>query len=143
MPPQENVNEYRHEIDSTGIKKGFSNPVFVSEDKETDKEEKTTQLDQKIGNEKEPFEFDHLLPLIGEFGVYQKLLFVLMIPFSFFVAWVYFSQIFITIVPEKYWCWIPELANLTVEERYVKKLAFIMNHFNKIIASYRSRCHSS
>lgn len=70
----------------------------------------------------EPFEFDDLLPHIGEFGLYQKILFLLMIPFAFFVAWVYFTQIFITIVPEHYWCKIPELANLTVEERYVQKI---------------------
>nr|CAH7757723.1 unnamed protein product [Callosobruchus chinensis] len=65
----------------------------------------------------EPFEFDDLLPHIGEFGIYQKILFLLMIPFSFFVAWVYFTQIFISIVPEKHWCWVPELENLTAEER--------------------------
>ncbi|XP_050515589.1 organic cation transporter protein [Diabrotica virgifera virgifera] len=65
----------------------------------------------------EPFEFDDLLPYLGEFGRYQKILFLLMIPFAFFVAFVYFTQIFITILPEKYWCRIPALANLTVEER--------------------------
>lgn len=62
-------------------------------------------------------DFDDLLPHIGEFGTYQRILFVLMIPFAFFVAWVYFSQIFITLVPEKHWCRVPELENFTVEER--------------------------
>ncbi|CAG9577071.1 unnamed protein product [Danaus chrysippus] len=62
-------------------------------------------------------DFDDLLPYIGEFGWYQKILFLLMIPFAFFVSIVYFSQIFMTIVPEQHWCWIPELANLTAEER--------------------------
>ncbi|XP_043271469.1 organic cation transporter protein-like [Venturia canescens] len=62
-------------------------------------------------------DFDELLPHVGEFGFYQKILFVLMVPFAFFVAWVYFSQIFITLVPEGHWCRVPELANLTVEER--------------------------
>lgn len=62
-------------------------------------------------------DFDDLLPHIGEFGTYQRILFVLMIPFAFFVAWVYFSQIFITLVPEEHWCRVPELENLTVEER--------------------------
>lgn len=62
-------------------------------------------------------DFDDLLPHIGEFGTYQRILFVLMIPFAFFVAWVYFSQIFITLVPEGHWCRVPELENLTVEER--------------------------
>ncbi|XP_012276481.1 organic cation transporter protein [Orussus abietinus] len=62
-------------------------------------------------------DFDDLLPHIGEFGVYQKILFILMIPFACFVAWVYFSQIFITLVPEEHWCRIPELENLTMAQR--------------------------
>lgn len=62
-------------------------------------------------------DFDELLPYVGEFGFYQKILFLLMIPFTFFVAWVYFSQIFITLVPDEHWCRIPELENLTMEER--------------------------
>ncbi|KAJ8676288.1 hypothetical protein QAD02_012075 [Eretmocerus hayati] len=62
-------------------------------------------------------DFDELLPYVGEFGKYQKILFVLMIPFAFFVAWVYFSQIFITLVPEEHWCRVPELAGLPVEKR--------------------------
>lgn len=63
--------------------------------------------------------FDDLLPHIGEFGRYQKILFLLMIPFTFFLVFVYFTQIFITLVPEEHWCRIPELENLTVAERYV------------------------
>ncbi|XP_063994184.1 organic cation transporter protein-like [Diachasmimorpha longicaudata] len=62
-------------------------------------------------------DFDDLLPYIGEFGLYQKFLFVLMIPFAFFVAWVYFSQIFITLVPADHWCRVPGLENLTVDQR--------------------------
>jgi hypothetical protein len=62
-------------------------------------------------------DFDDLLPHLGEFGRYQKILFLLMIPFAFFVAFVYFSQIFITLVPEEHWCFVPELANLTAEQR--------------------------
>lgn len=64
-------------------------------------------------------DFDDLLPHIGEFGRYQKILFLLMIPFAFFVAFVYFSQIFITLVPDEHWCAVPELEklNYTVEQR--------------------------
>lgn len=62
-------------------------------------------------------DFDELLPHVGEFGTYQRILFVMMIPFAFFVAWVYFSQIFITLVPEDHWCRVPDLENLTVAER--------------------------
>lgn len=61
--------------------------------------------------------FDDLLPYIGEFGLYQRILFLMMIPFAFFIAFVYFSQIFLTLVPEQYWCEIPELRNFTQDQR--------------------------
>jgi hypothetical protein len=69
--------------------------------------------------EKSLMDFDDMLPHIGEFGLYQKILFLLLAPFAFFVAFVYFTQIFITVTPEGYWCRIPELMNLTVEQRLV------------------------
>lgn len=62
-------------------------------------------------------DFDDILPHIGEFGTYQKILFFLMIPFAFSVAFVYFSQIFITLVPDKHWCRIDELIHLPIEQR--------------------------
>lgn len=62
-------------------------------------------------------DFDDLLPHIGEFGLYQKILFLLMIPFAFSVAFVYFTQIFITLVPEEHWCRVPELEHLSREDR--------------------------
>ena len=64
-------------------------------------------------------DFDELLPYVGEFGIYQKLLFFLMIPFAFSIAWVYLGSIFILLTPEKHWCHVPELVdfNLTLEER--------------------------
>lgn len=73
--------------------------------------------DGQDDQEPKDLDFDDLLPHVGEFGTYQRILFVLMIPFAFFVAWVYFSQIFITLVPEEHWCHVPELENLAVEER--------------------------
>jgi hypothetical protein len=68
--------------------------------------------DGKQHNQRPVIDFDDLLPHVGDFGRYQKILFLLMIPFAFFVAFVYFSQIFIIIVPEKHWCNIPELSHL-------------------------------
>ncbi|XP_048488030.1 carcinine transporter isoform X3 [Plutella xylostella] len=62
-------------------------------------------------------DFDDLLPYVGEFGWYQRILFLLMIPYAFFFAFVYFAQIFMTVVPEQHWCRVPELGNLTVEHR--------------------------
>ncbi|RZF45646.1 hypothetical protein LSTR_LSTR010597 [Laodelphax striatellus] len=68
-------------------------------------------------DKKPPMDFDDILPHLGEFGIYQKLLFLMMIPFAFFVAFVYFTQIFITLVPEQHWCRVPELQGLPVELR--------------------------
>lgn len=73
--------------------------------------------DEKVINNNDDMDFDELLPYVGEFGFYQRMLFLFMIPFSFFVAFVYFGQIFITFVPVNHWCRVPELENLTVEQR--------------------------
>ena len=62
-------------------------------------------------------DFDDLLSHQGKFGTYQKKLFLLMIPFAFFVSFVYFSQIFKTLVPDEHWCMVPELSELTLEQR--------------------------
>ncbi|XP_044269954.1 organic cation transporter protein [Tribolium madens] len=114
MPPQEKMPETGSSQEcETQLElqcNGYTNGAFVP-DNGTVKEEKKDEKDEK------GFEFDDLLPHIGEFGMYQKILFLMMIPFSFFVAWVYFTQIFITIIPEQHWCWVPELANMTVDER--------------------------
>ncbi|XP_017777599.1 PREDICTED: organic cation transporter protein-like [Nicrophorus vespilloides] len=91
---------------------GFSNTAFVSESLPPNLVKKPGD-----GEDSEDFEFDDLLPHIGEFGRYQVLLFFMMVPFACFVAWVYFTQIFITLTPEEHWCWVPELANFTTEER--------------------------
>lgn len=62
-------------------------------------------------------DFDDMLAKLGEFGRFQKILFISMIPFSCFLAFVYFSQIFLTLIPEEYWCNVPELEGLTMAER--------------------------
>lgn len=72
---------------------------------------------ETVQNGCETMDFDDILPHIGEFGIYQRILFFLMIPFAFFLAFVYFTQIFITLVPEKHWCRIHELDHLPVEQR--------------------------
>ncbi|KOB76842.1 Uncharacterized protein OBRU01_05338 [Operophtera brumata] len=98
-------------IDLAFVNKGYQND---STDIDRSNVASNNNVEEK---KKKATDFDDILPYIGEFGLYQKILFLLMIPFAFFVAFVYFSQIFMTIAPEQHWCWVPELANLTVEER--------------------------
>lgn len=74
-------------------------------------------MNNVVSNTTPSLDFDDLLPMIGEFGKYQKILFLCMIPFTFFVAFVYFSQIFLTLIPEQHWCIVPELEGLPVEQR--------------------------
>lgn len=101
-------------------KHGFANPVFVPNECENEGAENTGKP------EVEALDFDDFLPHIGEFGIYQKILFLLILPFSVCLNWVYYSQIFIVIVPEDHWCWVSELSNSTVEERYVVDI-FLMD----------------
>lgn len=104
-------------IDLGFVNKGYENDSSDVASRITDNVATNNNRDERKKEEKKAPDFDDLLPYIGEFGLYQKILFLLMIPFAFFVAFVYFSQIFMTIAPEQHWCWVPELANLTVEER--------------------------
>lgn len=92
--------------------------------------------DDKDEDKKPLIDFDDLLPHIGEFGKYQKILFLLMIPFAFCVAFVYFSQIFITLVPEDHWCRIPELEHLDQEQRFVLLTILLQLHLIKIIHNF-------
>lgn len=95
----------------------FVNKAFEIEQLTIQKNLKT-ENDNETKTENIFMDFDDLLPQIGEFGRYQKILFLLMIPFASFLVFVYFTQIFITLVPE-HWCLVPELENLTVDERFV------------------------
>ena len=56
--------------------------------------------------------FDDILPYVGEAGIYQALLFIILVPFTMIYAFLYFAQYFITLIPEEYWCYVPELDNL-------------------------------
>ncbi|KAK9293637.1 hypothetical protein QLX08_011466 [Tetragonisca angustula] len=108
MPPQEKFEDSVHLNNNRE-----SNVAACQSSIDT----QTGETESGVKEETRDMDFDELLPYVGEFGLYQKILFVLMIPFASFVAWVYFSQIFITLIPDDYWCWVPELENLTVDER--------------------------
>ncbi|XP_031842357.1 organic cation transporter protein-like isoform X1 [Nomia melanderi] len=110
MPPQEKFEtpvrmDKGHESNTTACQNSLNLDVPGSN-------QNTKEMD-----ETRDMDFDDLLPYVGEFGLYQKILFILMIPFASFVAWVYFSQIFITLIPDEHWCWVPELENLTADQR--------------------------
>lgn len=62
-------------------------------------------------------DLDDILPKIGEFGRYQKLmLWLVCLPACFPCGFCAFNQLFMTDTPP-HWCWIPELHNLTLEQR--------------------------
>ncbi|CAK9830055.1 Organic cation transporter protein [Anthophora retusa] len=103
MPPQEKFEVSMH--------------MNNERDRRNTTNRQASVVDTSVKDETGDVDFDELLPYVGEFGLYQKILFILMIPFASFVAWVYFSQIFITLIPDGYWCLVPELENLTVDQR--------------------------
>lgn len=63
--------------------------------------------------------FDDMLPHVGEAGLYQVMLFLLLLPFTFVYAFLYMTQFFLTLVPMDHWCNVPELEkwNLTQYEK--------------------------
>ncbi|XP_076673157.1 organic cation transporter protein isoform X1 [Andrena cerasifolii] len=63
--------------------------------------------------------FDDILPYIGEASRYQCFLFIVLLPFTFAYAFLYFTQFFITLLPAEHWCTVPELDswNLTDHEK--------------------------
>lgn len=122
MPPQEIQPQSGNADNSSELAAkpsplAYTNQAFVCDTQNNNENSKKIEEKSEKNDDGKPFEFDDLLPYIGEFGIYQKILFLTMIPFAFSVAFVYFTQIFITVIPDGHWCWVPELANLTVEQR--------------------------
>ncbi|KAH8300756.1 hypothetical protein KR059_001808, partial [Drosophila kikkawai] len=61
-------------------------------------------------------DFDDLLPMLGQFGWFQKRLLLFMIPFCYITAFVYLGQIFMTLTPNDFHCFEPELELMTDKE---------------------------
>ncbi|XP_046594939.1 carcinine transporter isoform X2 [Neodiprion lecontei] len=71
--------------------------------------------------------FDDMLPHVGDFGFYQWLLLISLIPYCFTYSVLYFGQFFITLVPTTYWCHVDGLGNLTIEERRNENIPQLLN----------------
>ncbi|CAH1998802.1 unnamed protein product [Acanthoscelides obtectus] len=60
---------------------------------------------------------DDILPIVGEFGTYQKLmLWLVCLPACFPCGFGAFNQLFMADVP-KHWCRVPQLENITTIEQ--------------------------
>lgn len=92
---------------------------FVNQGFESDVKGESLNLPQQppANSGSKIMDFDDILPYVGEFGRYQKILFLWMIPFSFFIAFVYFSQTFMIVVPEEHNCFVSDLQHLSREDR--------------------------
>lgn len=67
-----------------------------------------------------PFDLDDLLPAIGQFGRYQKLLlWLICLPACIPCGFCAFNQLFMADTPHDFWCSVPALAalNLSVEQQ--------------------------
>lgn len=63
---------------------------------------------------------DDALSYVGDFNKYQYFLLLGLLPYIFGYGSLYFSQFFLTLTPNEYWCKVDELVqkNLSAEERY-------------------------
>ncbi|XP_043580456.1 carcinine transporter-like isoform X3 [Bombus pyrosoma] len=72
--------------------------------------------------------FDDVLPYVGDYGRYQWLLLLSLLPYGATYAFLYFSQFFITIIPTEHWCRIDELVNSNFTEEERIKIAIPPTH---------------
>ena len=61
--------------------------------------------------------FDDALPYVGDYGRYQKMLIFTLLPYGIAYSILYFSQIFLTLVPREHWCKIDELEGVFTPEQ--------------------------
>ncbi|CAG9782691.1 unnamed protein product [Diatraea saccharalis] len=73
--------------------------------------------DEKKNNNSDGDVLSAVLEHVGDMGRYQKLLFLAMMPFGFFFAFVYFVQMFIAATPQRHWCRVPEMEHLDIDLR--------------------------
>ncbi|XP_037960261.1 carcinine transporter [Teleopsis dalmanni] len=87
------------------------------------------QFNSTFEDEDEAFDLDDLLPTIGEFGKYQKLLvFGICLPACIPCGFCAFNQLFMADTPEDYWCKIPELHDLPVDQQKNLAIPQVVEH---------------
>ncbi|XP_023298252.2 carcinine transporter [Lucilia cuprina] len=105
--------------------------MSTDNDSEYGEESMHTKPAAKAGQdeEDETFDLDDILPTIGEFGKYQKLLvFGICLPACIPCGFCAFNQLFMADTPEDYWCKIPELLNISLEQRKYLAIPPDMEH---------------
>lgn len=69
-------------------------------------------------------DLDDLLPVLGEFGRYQKLLlWLICLPACIPCGFCAFNQLFMTDAPDDYWCSVPNLNAFNFTEEQIRDLA--------------------
>ena len=73
---------------------------------------------EKIDEERERKikDFDDILKYIGGWGPFQYMLTLIFFPFNIFLGYVYLAPV-LTLFTPPHWCMVPQLTNMTVEER--------------------------
>lgn len=113
--PSEGIEEnHRNKVNHVNVTKDL---VFDVEKPKSGSSNGSKDSECKDKPLKNGVDFDDLLPQIGNFGNYQIILFILLAPYTLFYVFVYFTQIFITLVPNDYWCNVPELLHLDASDR--------------------------
>lgn len=73
---------------------------------------------------KEPLDLDDLLPVLGEFGLYQKLLlWFICLPACIPCGFCAFNQLFMADAPDDYWCNVPELSDFNLTDEQIRSVA--------------------
>lgn len=67
---------------------------------------------------------DDLLPVLGEFGRYQKLLvWFICLPACIPCGFCAFNQLFMADTPDDYWCKVPQLDEFNLTTEQIRDLA--------------------
>lgn len=67
---------------------------------------------------------DDLLPVIGEYGRYQKLLlWLICLPACIPCGFCAFNQLFMTDTPHEYWCNVPQLTEFNLTDEQIRSVA--------------------